>query len=71
MGWHLIEQSGGLVQERCNSSALAMELRLSCINPPSLYRICKLFDPFSMYLGLDFFVRDIWELEFVVRDILW
>ena len=23
----------GLVQERCNSSALAMELRLSCINP--------------------------------------
>ena len=22
-----------LVQERCNSSALAMELRLSCINP--------------------------------------
>ena len=24
----------GLVQERCNSSALAMELCLSCINPP-------------------------------------
>ena len=24
----------GLVQERCNSSALAMELHLSCINPP-------------------------------------
>ena len=23
----------GLVQERCNSSALAMELRLSCTNP--------------------------------------
>ena len=23
----------GLVLERCNSSALAMELRLSCINP--------------------------------------
>ena len=23
----------GLVQERCNSSAWAMELRLSCINP--------------------------------------
>ena len=26
-----------LVQERCNSSALAMELRLSCTNPS----ICK------------------------------
>ena len=25
----------GLVQERRNSSAVAMELRLSCINPPS------------------------------------
>ena len=24
----------GLVQERCNSSALAMELRLYCTNPP-------------------------------------
>ena len=27
----------GLVQERRNSSALAMELRLSCINPSILY----------------------------------
>ena len=27
-------QTNGLVQERRNSSALAMELRLSCINPP-------------------------------------
>ena len=27
----------GLVQERCNSSALAMELRLSCANP-SIYK---------------------------------
>ena len=26
-------QIGGLVQERCNSSVLAMELRLSCTNP--------------------------------------
>ena len=26
-------QIDGLLQERCNSSALAMELRLSCINP--------------------------------------
>ena len=24
----------GLVQERCNFSELAMEVRLSCINPP-------------------------------------
>ena len=30
----------GLVQERCNSSALAMELRLSCINP----QICNDLD---------------------------
>ena len=29
----------GLVQERCNSSALAMELRLSCTNPS----ICIIF----------------------------
>ena len=29
----------GLVQERRNSIALAMEFRLSCINPPMLYWI--------------------------------
>ena len=29
----------GLVQERCNSSALAMELRLSCTNPAILWDI--------------------------------
>ena len=28
--WYYIDE---LVQERCNSSALAMELRLSCTNP--------------------------------------
>ena len=28
-----IHTSNGLVQERCNSSALALELHLSCINP--------------------------------------
>ena len=28
----------GLVQERCNSSALAMELRLSCTNPDGLVK---------------------------------
>ena len=27
----------GLVQERCNSSALAVELRLSCINPSNVF----------------------------------
>ena len=27
----------GLVQERCNSSALAMELRLSCTNPSTYF----------------------------------
>ena len=30
---HFISSFNGLVQERRNSSALAMELRLSCINP--------------------------------------
>ena len=30
LNWKLID---GLVQERCNSSALAMELHLSCTNP--------------------------------------
>ena len=29
----IVDYSDGLVQERCNSSALAMELRLSCTNP--------------------------------------
>ena len=28
----------GLVQERCNSIANALELRLSCTNPSKLYR---------------------------------
>ena len=32
----------GLVQERPNPSALAMELRLSCFNP-SIYEICFSF----------------------------
>ena len=36
----------GLVQERCNSSALAMELRLSCINP----LICKWVEIFFIVL---------------------
>ena len=31
--WDLLAHINGLVQERRNSSALAMELRLSCINP--------------------------------------
>ena len=29
----IIDYIDGLVQGRCNSSALAMELRLSCTNP--------------------------------------
>ena len=33
----LYGQIDGLVQERCNSSALAMELRLSCTNPAKWY----------------------------------
>ena len=35
---HLRLHTDGLVQERLNSSALAMELRLSCTNP-SVYDI--------------------------------
>ena len=31
--WERNHDLNGLVQERCNSSALAMELRLSCTNP--------------------------------------
>ena len=31
--WLQTEHFDGLMQERCNSSALAMELRLSCTNP--------------------------------------
>ena len=43
--WYCMKQDSnsdiaGLVQERCNSSALAMELRLSCINP-SIWCISK------------------------------
>ena len=40
-----ISQIGGFTQERCNSNALAMELRLSCINPSKwcmqTYIICE------------------------------
>ena len=30
-----------LMQEKCNSSALAMELHLTCTNPS----ICEMYDP--------------------------
>ena len=33
MAQNQTKQNDGLVQERRNSSALAMELRLSCTNP--------------------------------------
>ena len=36
----ILENFNGLVQERCNSSALAMELQLSCTNPS----ICRYND---------------------------
>ena len=38
--FHLLDHIDGLVQERCNSSALAMELRLSCTNP-SIYNVMQ------------------------------
>ena len=34
--YYMIEYIDGLMQKRRNSSALAMELRLSCINPSIL-----------------------------------
>ena len=37
----------GLVQERRNSSALAMELRLSCINPTKCARPWHITYPFD------------------------
>ena len=33
MDYQLIQYINGLMQERCDSIALAMELYLSCINP--------------------------------------
>ena len=36
LAMHSLDHFNGLVQERSNSSALALELRLSCINP-SIY----------------------------------
>ena len=38
----LYGQIDRLVQERCNSSALAMELRLSYINPAKWYHWCSI-----------------------------
>ena len=43
-------QIDGLVQERRNSSALAMELRLSCTNPSTYTE--RLFVPSSAHLGI-------------------
>ena len=39
---------GGLVQERRNSSALAMELSLSCINPSTYYAIDFIILPLNL-----------------------
>ena len=40
----------GLVQERCNSSALAMELRLSCTNPSICWQVnIKAWEPVPHY----------------------
>ena len=39
--WGLVTHINGFVQERCNSSALAMELHFSCTNP-SMYALVKL-----------------------------
>ena len=43
LAWHW-QQINGLVQERCNSSASAMELCLSCTNPSE----CSYYDHFSV-----------------------
>ena len=72
----------GFVQERRNSSALAMELRLSCTNP-SIYARCLVFSKHSVILILKFhkitacylhvYFRtcllvffDLWSIDFVV-----
>ena len=45
----------GLMQERCNSSALALELHLSCINPSIyvLFHFCVhcIYNPIPLKLG--------------------
>ena len=53
----------GLMQERRNSNALAMELRLSCINPSKWsqdYLICTVGFPIHLYIESDpsIFCRD-------------
>ena len=53
--WHRSLQINGLVQERCNSSALAIELRLSCTNPLTL---CMFYLTFPATLRGDL----LWEV---------
>ena len=45
-----MSDTDGLVQDRCNSSALAMELRLSCTNP--LIWSIKVSRPLKIQWGL-------------------
>ena len=42
----------GLVQERCNSGALAMELRLSCTNPSIYGFVWNTLTQFSLFAGM-------------------
>ena len=48
----------GLVQERRNSSALAMELRLSCINPSKWYSGCLVSQLASGIYTLLWYIKD-------------
>ena len=41
--WYILHKVDGLVQERRNSSALAMEFRLSCINSSQWYGLTPTF----------------------------
>ena len=41
----------GLVQDRCNSSAVVMELRLSCTNPTIFALTCNLFSLYCEEFG--------------------
>ena len=69
--WHI----DGLVQERCNSSALAIELRLSCTNPSiwswsSLVQMaCCLMMP-SLYLNQCWTLKQISTRNWILNEVV-
>ena len=65
--WHI----DGLMQERCNSSALALELRLSCNNPSTVYSVNNdsksVVITFIMDLPLYAYIVVVSKLKFVTQ----